>query len=774
MLFLVFNINAKAELPAETLRNPVISGYVKDAETGELLIGATVFIKGTQKGTTSNLYGFYSLQVPAGKVTIACTYVGYVTYEQTIDVKTDATLNLMIQPEAMQLNEVQIVAERKEAHVEAPQMGVEKLQAKTIKEIPALLGEVDAIKVLQMLPGVQPAAEGSSGFSVRGGNPDQNLILLDEAIVYNAGHMLGFFSVFNNDAIKDVKLFKGDIPARSGGRLASLVDIRMKDGNAKKISGSGGIGTISSRLTLEGPIIKDKTTFVVSGRRTYADLFLPLASDKSIRKNKLYFYDLNAKVTHTFNDNNRLFVSGYFGRDVFSESTTKMEFGNKTLTARYNHIFSPRLFSNFTFIYSNYNYFLGSEDDGQSSFEWKSSLTDYSVKADFNYYANENNNITFGYQSIYHNIAPCDAGATEENSDYNRIVVPNDYSLEHAIYVENTQKISPRLNVRYGLRLSAFQNMGKDTLYHYNELYEEDGSKAYGKGDIYHTYWNIEPRLGLTFLIDKDNSVKASYSRTSQYQHLATNSTATTPLDIWFASSPNIKPQICDQISAGYFRNLWDNKVELSVETFYKEMQNAIDFKDYPQLLFNKKLDGELRFGKAHAYGAELMARFNTPKWNGWISYTWSKSERKINGINDNNWYQSPYDHTNDCSVIVNYKTSKRVTLAANWVYLTGAPFTAPIGRFESGGNVLPLYSKRNAERMPDYHRLDLSCTLANKEKPGRKWQGEWVFSIYNAYSRHNAWAINFVQDEDNPSVTKAEKTYLFSMIPSVTYNFKF
>lgn len=775
LLASVGNLMAQTPPPiTNNSRNPVVSGTVKDAENGELLIGATIFIKGSQTGVTSNLYGFYSLAVPKGNVTVVCTFIGYITQEQTLKVDGDVTLNISLKPNSQELGEVRVVAANKEKNVETPQMGVEKLQAKTIKEIPALFGEVDPIKVLQMLPGVQPAAEGSSGFSVRGGNPDQNMILLDEAIVYNAGHMLGFFSVFNNDAIKDVKLYKGDIPARNGGRLASVVDIRMKDGNDKKFSATGGIGTISSRLTLEGPIVNEKTTFIASGRRTYADLFLPLAADPDVRDNKLYFYDFNAKVSHSFNDNNRLYVSGYFGKDVFKNDFSKMDFGNQTMTLRYNHIFNPQLFSNFTVVYSNYNYGLGNNDEDQSAFEWKSSLTDWSAKADFNYYPNANNNITFGLQSIHHNISPCEAGGTGDDSEYNRIVLPDKLSLEHAIYAENTQKISSRFNVRYGLRITAFQNMGVDTLYQYDENDNVESYEAYKKGDIYHTYWGIEPRLGITYLINKNTSLKASYARTNQFQHLASNSTATTPLDIWFTSSPNIKPQISDQYSVGIFKNLFDDALEVSVETFYKNMQNAIDFKDHATLLFNKNLDAELRFGKAYAYGAEFMTRFSTPRWNGWVSYTWSQSKRKVDDIAENNWYYSPYDHTHDCSIVANYKASKRVTLAGNWIFYTGGTFTAPVARFESGGDIAPFYSSRNAERMPSYHRLDLSCTLANKEKPSRRWHGEWVFSVYNAYGRHNAWAINFVQDEEDPTLTKAEKTYLFSIIPSVTYNFKF
>jgi hypothetical protein len=760
---------------AETAeRNPTVSGYLRDAETGEVLIGATVYVKETQSGSTSNVYGFYSLSLPKGSYTLVFAYLGYQSMEKKVELKGDITLNIELQPETSQLGEIKVTADRAADKVEAPQMGVEKLQAKTIREVPALMGEIDPIKVLQLLPGVQAASEGSSGFSVRGGNPDQNLVLLDEAIVYNAGHLMGFFSVFNNDAIKDVKLYKGDIPASNGGRLSSLLDIRMKDGNNKKISGTGGIGLISSRLTLEGPIGSEKTTFLLAGRRTYADLFFPLSNDEAVKDSRLFFYDFNAKMSHVIGEKDRLFLSGYFGRDVFRSAGSEMDFGNKTFSLRWNHLFSTRLFSNLTIVGSNYDYELSANDDDASGFVWNSNLRDYSAKLDFNFYPNMKNDVSFGAQTIFHNIMPGFAKGTGETPMYNELKLPNNYSLEHALYIENVQKLSPRFNVRYGLRYTIFQNIGEGVLYSYNDDYEVVGEEDIANNDVYNTYGNLEPRLGATFLLNPTTSLKASYSHTAQYLHLASNSTSGMPLDVWFPSSPNVKPQISDQYSVGWFKNLAGNKFEVSVETFYKDMQNSIDFKDYADLLLNKHLEGELRFGKSYAYGAEFLTRFNLPKWNGWVGYTYSKSERKINGINNNDWYLSPYDHPHDISIVVNHLVSKRVSVSANWVYFTGSPTTFPVGRFESGGTIVPIYSSRNAERMPNYHRLDLGCTVRGKEKPGRQWQGEWVFSLYNAYARHNAWSISFVPDKEKPNTTIAEQTYLFSFVPSVTYNFKF
>lgn len=773
-LMLIAGVVSRANVLELAERLPVVSGYIRDAKTGEVLIGATVYNPGQKDGTISNLYGFYSLAVSNGEQTLVFAFLGYKPLEKKITVSADLSLNIELETATTSLNEVKIVANQSHNRIDDPMMGVQKIQASVIKEVPVLMGEVDAIKVIQLMPGVQAASEGSSGFSVRGGNPDQNLILLDEATVYNAGHLLGFFSVFNNDVIKDLSLYKGDIPARSGGRLASLLDIRMKDGNSRKFEATGGIGTISSRLALEGPVFSEKTTFVVAGRRTYAYMFLPLSGDEAVRDNKLYFYDLNAKINHTFSDRDRIYLSGYLGRDVFENNLAGIDFGNQTLTFRWNHVFSPRLFGNLTLINSNYDYGMEQSEENASGFIWTSNMKDYSFKIDFNYYPNANNSVSFGAQSIVHNIMPGWARGKGDNTLYNDIKIPRSYSLEHAVYAENTQKISPHFNIRYGLRVSAFQNIGKGTMYEYDDNYEVINTIYYKKGDVYNTYWGFEPRAGLTYIINPETSVKGSYSRTYQYLHLAGNSTATTPLDVWFPSSPNVKPQVSDQFSIGIFRQFLNNAFDVGVETFYKNMDNSIDFKDYADLLLNEYLEGELRFGKSYAYGLEFLTRVNYGKWNGWVGYTWSRSKRKIDGINNSEWYFSPYDHTHDCSLVVTHKLNDRITLSGNWVYSTGAPVTFPVGRYESGGDIIPIYSARNAERMPDYHRLDIAFTLRGKVKPGRRWQGEWVFSAYNAYGRKNAWSIYFEQDENDAFRTKAMKSYLFSIVPAVTYNFKF
>ncbi len=751
-----------------------ISGHIKDAGTGEDLIGATVYVTELENGSISNSYGFYSLSLPPGEYTLRFSYVGYQNLEIKQKFEQNITLDIKLKTASQVLKEFEVTAKRSDENVKAPEMSVVKMDVKSINKIPALMGEVDIIKAIQLLPGVQSTSEGSSGFSVRGGSPDQNLILLDEATVYNPSHFLGFFSVFNNDAIKDVKLYKGDLPAEYGGRLSSVLDVRMKDGNSNHYAGTGGIGLISSRLTLEGPIVKDKAAFIVSGRRTYADLFLPLSKDENVRKSKLYFYDLNAKLNYMFNENNRLYLSGYFGRDVFKNQFAYMKIGNGTATARWNHLFSPKLFSNFTTIYSNYDYNLGTESENDAnSFVWTSNLQDIKFKADFTYYLNPNNTLRFGLSSTYHIFNPGAARGTSANSLFTEYALPRNYALESGIYLSNEQNIGSRLTLNYGLRFSLFQNIGPGTVYHYDALFNLQDSSVYKKGDFYNTYHGIEPRLGMTFILNEISSIKASYAHTNQYLQLAQNSTAGTPLDIWYSSSPNVKPQAADQIALGYFRNFKQNKIETSVEVYYKNMGNAIDFKDHAQLLLNKYLEGELRFGKAWAYGIEFLIKIPEGRLNGWISYTYSRTFRKFTDINNGNKYPAPYDAPNDVSLVLNYDLSKRLSISANWVYATGKPVTFPTGRAVIEGAIVPIYSDRNAYRMIDYHRLDLSVTLKGKDR-GKRFNGEWVFSVYNAYNRHNAWAINFVQDSANPDVTYAEKTYLFGIIPSATYNFKF
>lgn len=758
-------------IPQKTI---TISGHIKDKKTGEDLIGAACYIQELTTGTTSNVYGFYSITIPAGKYTVAYSFLGNKPEQKILEIEADETINIELESESLQINEVVVTGESSSKNIERAEMSVVKLPVSTVKKLPALMGEVDLVKVIQMLPGVKPAAEGSSGFSVRGGNPDQNLILLDEAPVYNASHLLGFFSVFNNDAVSDLKLYKGDIPAGIGGRLSSFLDIRMKNGNAKKFSGNGGIGTVSSRLTLEGPIGKNEnTSFIISGRRSYADLFLKLSSDENVRNNTVYFYDVNAKINHRFDDKNRLFISNYMGKDVFKSDDNELSFGNQTMTIRWNHLYSNKLFSNTTLLWSKYNYEL-SDNKGADAFKWESQLEDLSAKLDFNYFLNANNTIKFGGIFTFHKFKPGYARGIGEQSFLSEYKVDNSNAFEEAIYASNEQKIGERLVLKYGIRLSMFNNVGSGTIYNFNENHEVTDTTFYKKGDIYNTYTNLEPRFGLKYSLNSVSSLKLSYSRSSQYMQLTQNSSGGMPLDVWFPASPNVKPQKSDQFAIGYFRNFLDNNLEMSLETYYKKMDNTIDFKDFANLLLNREIEGELRFGSSEAYGFEFMTQFNLNRMHGWIGYTYSKSKRKVDEINKGQSYPSPYDVPHDIKAALNYKLTERATISANFTYSTGKPITFPTGRAEYQGAFIRLYSDRNSYRLPDYHRLDLALTLKGKKKPNRNWEGEWNFSLYNAYGRKNPWIVNFIQDEKDPKVIYAEKTYLFTFVPSITYNFKF
>ena len=730
-----------------------VSGVIRDAGNGEDLIGASVSEESSHRGAVTNPYGYYTLSLPKGKHTLFFSYLGYRRKEVAIDLTADMRLNINLEMETKELAEVVVSAEGSNANVVKSEMSVEKISAKTIKSAPALLGEVDVLKVVQLLPGVQATSEGSSGFSVRGGGYDQNLILLDEAAVYSASHLMGFFSVFNNDAIKDVTLYKGDIPASFGGRLSSLLDIRTKDGNNRRYAVTGGIGLISSRLTAEGPL-GDKASAIVSFRRTYADLFLRLSKEEAQRKSALYFYDMNAKVNYRIDDNNRIFLAGYFGRDKFGFSDLAgMSFGNRTLTARWNHIFSPRLFSNFTLIGSWYDYYLMSQISDQLGEELRSGLWDYGLKADFNYVPNPANNIKFGYNFTFHGFQPGDGGGVGSETIFGRVSFPKKYAMENVAYATNETNVAGKLKLKYGLRYTGFENIDKGAVTHHQQQFD--------------------PRLGLTFIFNERHSVKASYSRTSQFIQLASNSTSGSPLDLWFPASEYVKPQKCDQFAAGYFRNFASDQYEFSAELYYKNMKDVVDFKDHAQIMMNENLEQELRFGIGYSYGMELMLRKTAGAFTGWVSYTLSKSMRKVDDINENQWYRSPYDKPHNISALMAYEFSPKWSFSACWVYGSGTPVTYPTGRFQVEGNYVPVYSGRNEYRYPAYHRLDLSATW-KLSPPSKRFKSELNFSLYNAYGRKNVWTILFRQEPGNPDIMYADKIYLFKFIPSVTWNFSF
>lgn len=748
-----------------------VSGTVKDKKNGELLIGVAVKVSDDPSiNVVANEYGFYSLSLPEGNHTIIISYPGYKDFEQQINVDQNMKLDLFLSQEEQKSNtidEVVVSGVKKDKNLSSAQMGTETLSIKNIEKLPVLFGEKDVMKTIQLLPGIKSNGEGSSGFSVRGGATDQNLILLDEAPVYNASHLLGFFSTFNSDALKDASIIKGNSPAQYGGRLSSVMDVKMKDGNNKNYNINGGIGLISSRLSVEGPLQKEKSSFIVSGRRTYADLFLK--SSKDYKDNKLYFYDLNLKANYQINENNRIYLSGYFGRDVLGLGDTfNTDWGNTTATLRWNSIINSKLFSNTSLIYSNYDYKIGLKNNG-SEFNLNSKIQDWNLKQDFTWFAGNKHSVRFGLQSIYHTLTPSSASGTIVNS------FPRNprYSLENALYINDDFKATDKLTINYGARLSLFSILGGDTFNTYeNGVLTE--SRYLEKGKFGKTYTNLEPRITANYRINEVSSVKGGYSRNTQNLHLLSNSSSGNPTDQWIGSSYSVKPEIADQISVGYSRNFNNNNYELNAEIYYKSMQNQIDFKNGAQIGFSTAADveSELLFGKGRAYGLELIAKKKSGKLTGWISYTLSKTERKINGINDNQWYNARMDKTHDLSVVATYQLNPKWTLSGLFLYSTGNAVTFPIGKYELNGQTIFQYNSRNADRMPAYHRMDLSATY--EPESNKCFRGSWTFGIYNLYGRQNAYTITFEDNPNNPGTTRAMQTSLFRWVPNITYNFKF
>ncbi|HPI53056.1 MAG TPA: TonB-dependent receptor [Chitinophagaceae bacterium] len=747
-----------------------ISGTIKDKKNGEDLIGATISVtqlKGT--GTRSNTYGFYSLTLPQGNYELKVSAIGFTTQYISIELNKDIQQDIQLESVSSNLKEVKVKATRKDQNVTDAQMGMTKLNMTEINKIPVLMGERDVIKTMTLLPGIKSAGEGNTGFNVRGGASDQNLILLDEAPVYNASHLLGFFSTFNSDAIKDVQIYKGGMPAEYGGRLSSVLDIKMKEGNDKNYSVSGGLGLISSRLNIEGPIVKEKGSFIITGRRTYVDQFLKLSN--KYKDNKLYFYDVNAKANYRINKNNRIFLSGYFGRDKIGVGNAfGIDWGNATGTARWNHVFNSKWFSNTSLIYSNYDYKI-SIKSGTTDFDITSRIKDINFKHEFNFFPNPKNSIKIGINSIYHTVVPGQVDS-KGTTGINDVKLQDRYAWENAIYASNEWKPSEKLSIIYGLRLTSFSALGKGDFYSYDSSGNVTATKTYGSGEFVKTYVNLEPRISASYLLGTSNSVKAAYARNVQNLHLISNSTTTSPTDLWVTSNNNIKPEISDQVSAGYFQNFDDNKYELGVEAYYKTMQNQIDYKNGANTQANDKIEGELLSGKGRAYGIELLLRKKTGRFTGWAGYTLSRTERKINQINNGNWYAARQDRTHDVSLVGMYDLTKRWTISGTWVYNTGNAVTFPSGKYTIDNQVFFSYTDRNAYRMPAYHRLDIGATYTKKRSDRR--ESSWSFSVYNAYGRQNAYSIDFEEDPNDASKTRAVQTSLFRWVPSITYNFKF
>ncbi len=762
-----------------------LSGYVRSVEDGEALIGASIYFPELRSGTTSNAYGFYSISVPAGAYEVIFRYVGYNEVSAELELVSDRTNNIDLVEFELKLEEVIIRGESAEINVTGIEMSTNRLNIKTVQKMPALLGEVDILGSIKLLPGVSTVGEGTRGFNVRGGGIDQNLVLLDEAPVYNSSHLFGFFSVFNPDAIKDLKLIKGGIPARYGGRLSSILDVRMKEGNKKRLEASGGVGLIFSRLTVEAPLAKDKASFVLAARRSYIDVLAkPFLSD-DFSNSVFNFWDFTVKTNVTFNPNNTLFLSGYLGRDKFKfGDDAAFNWGNGTATIRWNHLFHDRLFSNITLFYSNYDYELSFGSD-QDTFDWTSRIINYSGKAEFIYYPNPNNNITFGGQVVFYDFEPAEtmgqsAGESQE------IKLDNKYALESGIYIGNEQIVSSNLALDYGLRYSIFNLLGPGTAYEFDN--PEPGTRRlpisdqnFERWESIKTYGTLEPRFSARYKIGS-SSVKASYNRTAQYIHLISNSTGATPLDVWTPSTNNIAPQRAHQVALGYFKNLRENTLEASAEVYYKLMENQIDYIDGADLLINEFLEGELLSGDGRAYGIELMVRKNFGRLTGWAGYTLARTERKINGINAGAWYPSRWDQTHNLNLASFYDLNDRWSFSANFVFISGTPATFPTNRIEFQSYVIPLnyQGSRNNFRIPSTHRLDLSARLDGKKKEGKRWEHYWVFSVYNVYNRKNPFSIFFQQGgirplEGMPIQTQAVKfSVVGNFIPSVSYNFKF
>jgi hypothetical protein len=741
-----------------------VSGTVKQESSGETLIGVTVMVvEKPTTGVTTNEYGFYSVSLPKGNYTLRFSYVGYKQKLVPIALNSNTTVSINMS-DGSSLQEVVISSKKDNDNLTKATMGTEVLSMKEISKVPVVFGEKDLVKTIQLLPGVKSNGEGSNGFSVRGGATDQNLILLDEAPVYNASHLLGFFSSFNSDAIKDATIIKGNSPVQYGGRLSSVLDVKMKEGNSKDYQVSGGLGLISSRLTIEGPIQKEKSSFIISGRRTYADLFARLSPD--MKDVKLYFYDLNAKANWAINDKNKIYFSGYFGKDVLSVSKLfGSDWGNATATVRWNSILNSKLFSNTSFIYSNYDFNVGFKTDA-SEINFNSHIRDLNLKQDFTWYANAKNTIRFGFNIIHHTITPTKTEGTD--------IVNNKESrkgLENAVYAGNSWKISDKINIDYGLRFSFYNVLGGGIYNIYKDNQLMDSVKS-ADGKIAKTYYNLEPRISASYRLNNTATMKIGYARNTQNLHLMSNSTGGSPTDAWIGNSYNIKPEIADQFSIGLSKNLKDNAFELSTEAYYKTMQHQIDYRDGADINTVPDIESELLFGKGRAYGIEILLKKKQGKLTGWIGYTLSKTERQINGINNGQWYNAKQDRTHDLSIVGIYTFSPRWTFSGTFVYTTGNAVTFPTGKYVLNDMVMYQYGSRNADRMPATHRLDISATYERLAR--RRWQSSWSFGLYNVYGRRNPFSITFKENKNNPQKIDAVQTSLFQWVPSITYNFKF
>ena len=763
-----------------------LSGYIKDSETGEDMIGAGILIKELKQGTITNTYGFFSISLPKGTYTVEISFIGYNTITKTIKLDKDVRLNLNMPPQSITTKEVVVSAKREDNNIRSSRMSTIELPVEKIKQLPAFMGEIDVLKTIQLLPGVQSASEGNGGFYVRGGGPDQNLILLDGATIYNASHLFGFFSVFSADAIKNVNLIKGGMPAKYGGRLSSVLDISMKEGNSKKFKVQGGIGTIATRLTVEGPIVKDKASFIISGRRTYIDIltkpFVP--KDAKSAGSGYYFYDLTAKVNYRFSDKDRLFLSGYFGKDVFSFARAdrgfeiKIPWGNAMGTLRWNHLFNKKLFFNLTGVISDYNFAFGAE---QNNFEFKmfSGIRDYTVKTDFTWFAMVKHKIKFGTEYTRHEFTPTSVSGKVGETNFDSGKINKQYANDFALYVSDEYEWNENLSFNVGLRATYYQNVGPFDRYIKNQQDIITDTIHYQKGDIIAAYPNIEPRISMRYILNQSTSFKAAFTQNYQYVHLANVASATLPTDIWVSSTDIIKPQKSTQYSIGLFKNFKDNLFETSVELYYKDMRNLIEYQDgkTPDDDVGDNPDNNFTFGDGNAYGVEFFLKKRYGKFTGWLGYTISKTMRWFDDINNGNPFPAKYDRRHDLSLALTYQLNKKWVFSTVFVYATGNATTMPKSRYIIDGRIVVEYGERNSYRMAAYHRADISITWTPGADKNRKYQSSWNFSIYNVYNHYNPYFVYFDQSgslkEGNLTI-QAKQVSLFPILPAITWNFKF
>jgi hypothetical protein len=746
-----------------------ISGVVRDTLTGETLIGAVIQEPQSGIGTMSDSYGLFSLELPGGTHVLNVSYAGYKKKMEQIEVTSGKTLNIMLQPVANGLKEVVVSSENGLANVQK-----QRLTVQTIKSLPAFLGEPDVLKAIQTLPSVKAAGDGNSGFYVRGGGTDQNLILLDEAIVYNPSHLLGFFSTFNTDMLKDVSLYTGFIPVMYGGRLSSVIDIRTKDGNNQIISTSGGIGLLGAKLQLEVPVKKNKGSFILSGRRSFVDALNKLAANADTKNNTIYYYDINAKANYTLNDKNRVYLSFYAGNDVLKLGDVfGLKWGNTTFTLRWNHLFTDKLFLNTSVISSNFRYAIGmgNRNDGA---DFIASIQDHSIKEDFTWHATSSHTIAFGLQFTNHKFNPGQIQKRSDSSPYNEFSIDKQFANEYSLYATDEMKLSGKLSAEIGLRYSFYHVIGAGKSYTFSDpdAPHPTDTQVFTKGQTIAAYGNAEPRILLKYAIDENNLLNLGYSRTTQNIHLASNSTSSFPTDLWISTSKYIKPELADIVSAGYFHTLMNNGITASVELYYKKLQHQIDFRNGAQMFANPYYERDIVLGKGEAYGTELLIKKTKGKTTGWIGYSLSWSKRQFDEINNGRPFYAKNDRRHNINIVITQKISTRLEASAAWIYATGNAVSFPVGRMEFDGQNIPIYTERNGYRMPDYHRLDLSLTLLNK--PAKKYRTSWNFSVYNAYARQNTWAYTFRQSEEMPKEPQLYKLYLFGIVPSITYNFKF